>query len=221
MSGEQLLYQGAHDDWIRDTVFSLDGSQLVSVGRDMTCKLYEVPTQRFVDNITSITPGVLKGGIASVARHPSRDEIVIGGADGIPKVYRMNRITKRVIGDDANLVRLLPSMSGRIQSVAVSQDGRRIAAASSLNGHGAVHVYSYEFDPAVSEELKAILAKLPGQWNAQEKAKVDAYNQADVKTIAEVAVPSSGLYGVAFHPSGQQLAAAGADGTVRILETET
>ncbi|MCP4784383.1 MAG: WD40 repeat domain-containing protein, partial [Fuerstiella sp.] len=136
-------------------------------------------------------------------------------------VYRMNRITKRVIGDDANLVRLLPSMSGRIQSVAVSQDGRRIAAASSLNGRGAVHVYSYEFDPAVSEELKTILAKLPGQWTAQEKEKVDAYNQADVKTIAEVEVPTSGLYGVAFHPSGQQLAAAGADGTVRILETET
>ncbi|MDG2014405.1 MAG: DUF1549 domain-containing protein [Pirellulaceae bacterium] len=221
MNGQQLLYQGAHDDWIRDTVFSVDGSQLVSVGRDMTCKLYEVPTQRFVDNITSITPGVLKGGIASVARHPSRDEIVIGGADGIPKVYRMNRITKRVIGDDANLVRLLPPMSGRIQSVAVSQDGRRIAAASSLNGHGAVHVYSYEFDPTVSDELKAILAKLPGQWSAQEREKVNAYNQAGVQTIAEVAVPTGGLYGVAFHPSGQHLAAAGADGAVRILETET
>ena len=40
-----------------------------------------------MDNITSITPGVLKGGIAAVDRHPTRDEIVIGGADGIPKVY--------------------------------------------------------------------------------------------------------------------------------------
>ena len=100
-TGEQVFFQSAHEDWIRDTVFSVDGSQLVSVGRDMSCKLNEVPTQRFIDNITSITPGVLKGGIASVARHPLRDEVVIGGSDGVPKVYRMNRITKRVIGDDA------------------------------------------------------------------------------------------------------------------------
>lgn len=220
-SGEQVLYQGAHDDWIRDTVFSVDGSHLVSVGRDMTCKLYEVATQRFIDNITSITPGVLKGGISSVARHPQRDEIVIGGADGIPKVYRMNRITKRVIGDDANLVRLFPKMPGRIQSVSVSKDGRRIAAVSSLNGRGAVQVFSYEFDPTVSDELKAILAKLPGQWTPQERQKVDAYNTADVSVIAQNSIPNSGLYEVAFQPDGKQLATAGSDGMIRIFETET
>lgn len=220
-NGKQLLYQGAHEDWIRDTVFSVDGSQLVSVGRDMTCKLYEVATQRFIDNITSITPGVLKGGIGSVARHPVRDEVVIGGADGIPKVYRMNRITKRVIGDDANLVRLLPGMPGRIQSVAVSRDGKRIAAVSSLNGKGTLHVYSYEFDPTVSDELKAILAKLPGQWSQKEREKVQSYNTAGVKTIASAKVENSGLYSVQFHPDGTQVATAGADGTVRVYETES
>ncbi len=88
-----MLFQGAHDDWVLDTVFSADGSHLISVSRDMTAKLTEVATQRFVDNITSITPGALKGGITVVARHPSRDEIVIGGADGVPKVYRMFRQT--------------------------------------------------------------------------------------------------------------------------------
>ena len=36
----------------------------------MTVKLTEVATQRFIDNITSITPGALKGGIRPVARHP-------------------------------------------------------------------------------------------------------------------------------------------------------
>ena len=100
----------------------------------MTCKLVDVATERFIDNITSITPGVLKGGIASVARHPARDEIVIGGSDGIPKIYRMNRITKRVIGDDANMVRKLPPVNGRIQSVAVSSDGKRIVAGGYTTG---------------------------------------------------------------------------------------
>ena len=220
-TGEQVFYQSAHEDWIRDTVFSVDGSQLVSVGRDMTCKLNEVPTQRFIDNITSITPGVLKGGISSVARHPERDEIVIGGADGIPKVYRMNRITKRVIGDDANLVRLLPRVEGRIQSVAVSDDGKRIVVAGSLNGAGQVQVYSYEFDPTVSKELKAILAKQPSQWNPEERKMVEAYNSADVATISSHSIDESSVYALGIHPNRDWIAAAGADGLVRIIDTET
>ena len=127
---------GSHNDWVLDTVFSADGSHLISVGRDMAAKLTEVATQRFVDNITSITPGALKGGIAAVARHPKRDEIVIGGSDGVPKLYRVFRQTVRVIGDDSNLIREFPPMPGRVYSVAVSADGKRIAAGSSLDGAG-------------------------------------------------------------------------------------
>ncbi len=104
-TGEQVLFQGVHTDLVRETVFSLDGTKLVSVSRDMTVKLTEVATERFIDNITSITPGALKGGVNAVARHPHRDEIVIGGADGVPKVYRLERLTERRIGDDANLIR--------------------------------------------------------------------------------------------------------------------
>ncbi len=60
-SGAQVFFNGAHDDWALDTVFSADGSHIVSVGRDMTTKLYEVQTQRFIDNVTSITPGAERG----------------------------------------------------------------------------------------------------------------------------------------------------------------
>lgn len=219
-SGEQVFFQNAHEDWVRDTVFSPDGTQLVSVGRDMSCKANEVKTQRFIDNITSITPGVLKGGIASVARHPKRGEVVIGGSDGIPKVYRINRITKRRIGDDANLVRLLPKMPGRIHSVDVSADGKRIAAGSSLNGIGHISVFSYEFDPAVSEELKAILSRLPSSWSKKEREMVDAYNTADVKEIAKATVHSSSIYAVRFTPDGKSVAAAGGDGIIRVFDAE-
>ena len=111
-TGEQVLFMGSHNDWVLDTVFSADGSHLISVGRDMAAKLTEVATQRFVDNITSITPGALKGGIAAVARHPKRDEIVVGGSDGMPKVYRVFRQTVRVIGDDSNLIREFAADAG-------------------------------------------------------------------------------------------------------------
>ena len=48
--------KGSHNDWVLDTVFSTNGSHIVSSGRDMSAKLTETATQRFVDNITSITP---------------------------------------------------------------------------------------------------------------------------------------------------------------------
>ena len=96
-TGKQVLFQGGHDDWVLGTVFSKDGSHLVSVSRDRSMKLTEVATERLVDNITSITPGALKGGLLAVDRHPTKDELLIGGADGTPKLYQMYRTKARKI----------------------------------------------------------------------------------------------------------------------------
>lgn len=141
-TGKQVLFNGGHNDWVHDTVFSKDSSHLVSVSRDMSMKLTETATSRLIDNITSITPGALKGGLISVDRHPTKDELVVGGADGVPKIYQMYRTKARVIGDDFNLIRKFPSMTGRIFSVEYSRDGNRIVAGSSFNGGGEVHVYN-------------------------------------------------------------------------------
>src|SRR5947199_409954 len=78
-TGKQVLFQGGHNDWVLDTVFSVKGTHLVSVSRDRAMKLTEVATQRLEDNITSITPGALKGGLQAVDRHPQKDELLIGG----------------------------------------------------------------------------------------------------------------------------------------------
>src|SRR5205807_341304 len=140
-TGKQVLFQGAHGDWVLDTIFSTDGSHLVSVSRDRSMKLTEVTTQRFVDNITSITPGALKGGLMTVARHPKKDELLIGGSDGAPKIYKMYRDRKRVIGDDFNLIRSFDAMPGRVFKARFNADGSRIIAGSSLDGRGEVRVY--------------------------------------------------------------------------------
>ena len=108
-SGKQILFQGGHGDWVLDTVWSKDSSHLVSVSRDMSMKLTEVATQRLVDNITSITPGALKGGLQAVDRHPTKDDLLIGGSDGVPKIYQMYRTKDRKIGDDYNLIRAFPA----------------------------------------------------------------------------------------------------------------
>ncbi|MCA9084192.1 MAG: DUF1549 domain-containing protein [Planctomycetaceae bacterium] len=222
-TGEQVLFQGAHSDWVRDTVFTVENEalHLLSVGRDMTVKLTEVETNRFVDNVTSITPGALKGGVNSIDRHPERDEIVVGGADGVPKIYRVFRITARQIGDDSNLIRQLNPMTGRVFGVRVSPDGKRIAAVSSLDGKGEAAVYSYEFDTAVPDDIKAISGKRVANRSAEEQKKLDEFRSRDIKRIADVKIDNSALYAVAFHPGSRQIAVAGGDGQIRLIDTET
>ncbi len=139
--GKQILFQGGHGDWVLDTVFSKDASHLVSVSRDMSMKLTEVATQRLVDNITSITPGALKGGLMAVDRHPTKDDLLIGGSDGVPKIYQMYRTKARQIGDDFNLIRKFAALPGRIFAVKYNKDGSRIIVGSSYNGQGEVRIY--------------------------------------------------------------------------------
>lgn len=141
-TGKQVLFSGAHNDWVLDTVFSVQSDHLISVSRDMSMKLVEVATQRFIDNITSITPGALKGGLICLDRHPQKDELLAGGADGAPKVFKMVRTTARQIGDNANLLREYAAMPGRVFGVSFSHDGTKIAAGSSSDGKGHVWVYN-------------------------------------------------------------------------------
>ncbi len=206
-TGKEILYGGAHNDWVLATVFSADSEHLVSVSRDMTVKLTHVPTQRFIDNITSITPGVLKGGILTVARRPFKerrmmkpkdisvgelkekvyDELLFGGSDGTPRLYKMHRETKRVIGDDANKIREYEAMPGVIESVAFSADGKRFAAGSRLSGTGEVRVYEVDTGKR--------LATFDGQ--------------------------KGGVFTVAFSPDGKTVASAGFDGVVRLNDPTT
>jgi WD40 repeat protein len=219
--GDQILYNLSHSDWSLGTIFSHDGSHIASVGRDGSLKLIEVATQRFVDNITSITPGALKGGLIAVARHPSRDEVVMGGADGSPKVYRMHRIVARQIGDDSNRISVQGAMQGRIWSVAVSPDGKRFAAGSGLDGKGEVALFSYDNHAAPPDNIKAILAKPMASRSTDEQKALDGFTAGSIKPLWKKPVEKSIVYAVAFNPAGGTLAAAGTDGEVRLFDLET
>jgi WD40 repeat protein len=202
-TGEQILFQGAHNDWVLGTTFSKDSTYLVSISRDRSVKLTEVATQRFIDNITSITPGALKGGLTAVARNPQKndtkvkntaagtdmtekwyDELAIGGADGVPRLYKMHRTQKRVIGDDFNKIREYPAMAGRIFSIAFSPDGSQFAAGSSLDGKGELWVYETATGKVLSR-----LEEQPGP-----------------------------IYSVAYSSDGKQIISGGFDGKVRFSD---
>jgi WD40 repeat protein/mono/diheme cytochrome c family protein len=205
-TAKQVLFQGAHSDWVLGSVFSREGTHLVSVSRDRSMKLTEVATQRFIDNVTSITPGALKGGLMAVARRPIKDrkmskvppdtpkespqvydELLTGGSDGVPRLYLMHRERKRIIGDDFNKLRDYEGLPGRIFALSFNADGSRFVVGSSLEGGGEARVYQ-------TDDGK-LLTRLQGQAGA--------------------------VYAAAFHPEGKLVVTAGFDGKVRINDAQT
>jgi dipeptidyl aminopeptidase/acylaminoacyl peptidase len=238
-SGKQVVFQGAHSDWVTGTTFSQDGEHLVSISRDRSVKSTEVRTNRFIDNVTSITPGALKGGLLAVALRPPKDpkpeqagravlatteirngpnlgaialasqpfkhrmsvippdakdvpakvydEILVAGAEGQPRLYKMHREVKRVIGDDANKVKEYGKFDGRVYAVAFDRTGRYFAAGSSLEGKGEARVYETDSTKLVS-------------------------------TFEAVKTP---VYAIAFRPDGKLVATAGFDGVVRLSDPMT
>jgi WD40 repeat protein len=140
--GVEVLYQASHADWVLSTDWSQDGSHLLSVGRDRSLKLIKVETQQFIDNVTSITPGALRGGLLAVRRHPSEEQVLIGGADGAPQIYRIFREKKRVIGDNYNLIRAFDAMPGRIYDLAWGPDGATLCCVSSTGRGGTLRAYT-------------------------------------------------------------------------------
>ena len=204
--GKQVLFQGAHNDWVTGTAFTRDGNYVISISRDRSVKLTEVATQRFIDNITSITPGALKGGLLTLNLRPLKgnqmskvppdtpgakpllyDEVLTAGSDGAPRLYKVHREAKRVIGDDFNKVREFEGFPGRVYASCFSPDASLFAAGSSLDGKGEARVYQANDGKRVSV--------LEGQKGA--------------------------VYALAWSPDGKAVASAGFDGVVRLNDPLT
>lgn len=219
-TGRQVLQQMAHEDWVLGTVFSTNGSHVISVGRDMTAKLTEVATQRFVDNLTSITPGALRGGLLSVARHPTRDNVLVGGADGVPQIYEVFRSAERRIGDNAALLRKFPAMEGRVFSVDFRFDGNMIAAAATLDGRASINLYKSEYDPVIPEVLLKAYEKTSGGYSQEEREAIEKFTIEGVELLHTLKVESP-VYAVRFAPDGETVYAGTGDGRVLVLGVDS
>ncbi len=174
----------------------------LSVGRDMAAKLIEVATQRFIDNITSITPGALKGGIQSVVAHPLRDEIVFGGSDGTPRIYRMQRTTARQIGDDANLLWELPSLAGsRVQRRYHARCPRHRRRQQPRWSRPRACLPDGSGAAKVPDPIQAILNKPDTDIDRpRRRTSLHKYFEQGVKTLAQLEVAEGGVYAVALSP---------------------
>ncbi len=146
-NAEVVMRMDAHSDWVLGTTFSLKNDHLISVSRDRSMKLTIVESGQFVDNITSITPGALKGGLVDVQRPPTQEQVLAVGSDGEPRLYKIFREKARQIGDDFNLVRAFQKLPGRLCDLDFSASGNKFVVGSSTAVAGAARVYMTE-DPA-------------------------------------------------------------------------
>ncbi|MFO1044350.1 MAG: c-type cytochrome domain-containing protein [Planctomycetaceae bacterium] len=149
--GKQVMAMDAHSDLVYGTTFSLKNDHVISVSRDMSMKLTELKTSQFIDNITSITPGALKGGLMAVQRHPKEEQVLIGGADGEPKLYKIFRTQARQIGDDFNRLRGYAKLPGRIVALEFNADGTKFVVGSSNATSGAARIYKTDADQPLLE----------------------------------------------------------------------
>jgi WD40 repeat protein len=87
--GKQIMRLDTHSDWVLNTTFSRKSDHLISVSRDMSMKLTIVESAQFVDNITSITPGALKG--------PDGAQVAVAGFDGHVRLFDV--VTGKLVKD--------------------------------------------------------------------------------------------------------------------------
>jgi WD40 repeat protein/mono/diheme cytochrome c family protein len=140
-TGREVVYMAAHEDWVRGTVFTADGASIFSASRDMTVKMTDVATQRFVGNVTTHTPGVLRGGQLVIRRHPVLDQLLVGSADGVPKLFEMDVKAAPASGGNPNQIREYEALPGRAFDVCFGPNGSRLYAGSSLDGLGSIRCF--------------------------------------------------------------------------------
>jgi WD40 repeat protein len=157
-TGRELYKIASHENWPLATVFGVDSKRFVSVGRDRAAKLVDAEKGQFLENVNQ-----LRGELSAVARHPKKDEIVIGGEDRIPYLYMLDRPRNIKVGEEATLIRKLDAQEGAIFALDWSPDGHVIAVAgagpqvnlydtesgaklSTCTGHSA-GIYAIAFSP--------------------------------------------------------------------------
>jgi WD40 repeat protein len=206
--GKILMEFKAHADWVLATCFTVDGKQLVSGGRDKALKLIDGEAGRFIDDINNPVEQVL-----CMARHPKEDKVLYGGDLGGARMYKISDNQGRTAGRiDTNLIVNFERQPGPVNAVAFSPDGGRVALAST----GEVRVYDGGNAPAGKSAPTPVRGAKPAK-----PAKRPMPGQTVSTAQLELGGFGGAVFAVAWKADGATIAAAGADGQVRLFDAKS
>jgi len=143
--GKLLLKFDNHSDWTFATVWTVgkaevkqpgkpgeltnrvgvfeEDQHLLSTGRDRAIKLILARNGSFVDDINTFTSPY-----RCMVRHPKADQVLVGGDDGVPRLYQVFRTKARTMNqEDHNLIHAYERQPGQVNAVAFTADGSRFA----------------------------------------------------------------------------------------------
>jgi len=180
----------------------------------MSTKLTEVATERFIDNISSITPGALRGGLQTVARHPSAMSSSSAARMACHRPIASCAKVQRRIGDNALCIRKWPAMEGRIYAVRFAPDGKSFAASSSLDGTGTVNFSTTRFRHRDAGRYPRYREQSGPHRGREEEGRRPFHER--VKLLGSLPI-NAGVYTLSYQPDGKAVAAAGEDGKVRMI----
>jgi WD40 repeat protein len=225
-SGRQLFQFRAHEKHARDVAYSPDGRLLATASWDNTVKIWDAKTGQLLRELEAHRTGVSKVAfspdgqrLASVGWVRMRDE---RGAAGEMKVWDVTT---------GQSLLTVPGHGGRMDCVAFSPDGKRLATGSSdstvtiwdaqtgeelrtFRGHSEV-VHCVAFSPD-----GRLLASAGGARNPSEQ-DVKVWDGETGQELFTVRGHLGRVFAVAFSPDGRRLASASADRTVKLWDVAT
>jgi len=203
--GKLVRTLAGHTAAITRAVISPDGQQIVTADRQGTIRLW---------NASNGTPaGQLKGhedAVSSLAFTAKGDLLLSANADGTAKFWQIPPPAPKVLTGHSEAVR----------AVVISADGKQI-----ITGGADQTVRVFQ---AAGQQVRA-MAGQPGAVTAlalspddgtlvsgSETGVLKFWKLADGSEMPRVGAHEGPIHSLAFHPRGERVASAGADGTVRI-----